>query len=124
MSPQLPSSDCAACSLDEAATDAPVFAELWTSLASLLRSYTVAHGLHTNRHAAVEHTPGRILVRHRKKWLILTRRNALVTWTRDNGAMGTVELTLAGNLRSASQEQPLDLAAEAWAHDIMRESNS
>jgi hypothetical protein len=103
------------------AADSPVFAELWTSLASLLRSYTVAHGLHTNRQAFVEHTPEKISVRHAGNYLILIRRYAIITWMRENGSMGTVELTMAGNLRNASHEESLDLAAEAWAHDIMRE---
>lgn len=124
MTSQLPNSSDAACKLDDAATDAPVFAEIWTSLASLLRSYTVAHGLHTNRQAAIDHTAEKISVRHAEKHLILTRHCARITWTRENGSMGTVELTAAGNLRGPSDEQPLDLAAEAWAHDIMRETRS
>jgi hypothetical protein len=97
-----------------------LYAELWTSLASLLRSYTAAHGLHSNREAAVELTEEEITVRHGKKRLGLHRNHAILTWTRENGSMGTMELTESGTLRSAGHEEAMDLAAEQWAREIMR----
>ena len=96
-----------------------LWAELWTSLASLLRSYTAAHGLHSNREAAVELTEEKITVRHGQKWLRLERNYAILTWTRENGTMGTLELTEAGTLRSGTHEEAMDLAAEQWARDLM-----
>ena len=99
-----------------------LFAELWTSLASLLRSYTAAHGLHTKREAAVELTEDKITVIHNEKWLRLIRSNSSVTWTRENGRMGTLELTEAGTLRGDNGEEAMDLAAEQWARDLMLDS--
>ena len=45
--------------------------ELWVSLASLLRSYTAAHGLNGNRQATVELGEEQIMVRHGETWLDL-----------------------------------------------------
>ena len=100
-----------------------LWAELWTSLASLLRSYTAAHGLHSKREAAVEVTEETITARHGEKWLRLDRNHAILTWTRENGTMGTMELTESGTLRSATNEEAMDLAAEQWARELMLESH-
>ena len=98
-----------------------LWAELWISLASLLRSYTAAHGLHLKREAVVELTDEQITVRHGEKWLRLIRRSTqIVTWTRENGTMGTLELTESGTLRSSTNEEAMDLAAEQWAREIMQ----
>ena len=43
---------------------ARLYLELWVSLASLLRSYTAAHGLNGDRQATVELGEERITVRH------------------------------------------------------------
>lgn len=95
-------------------------AELWISLASLLRSYTAAHGLHQKHEAVVEMTEETIIVSHGEKWLRLTRQHANLTWTRENGSMGTLELTESGNLRSETHDEAMDLAAEQWAREIMQ----
>jgi len=97
-----------------------LYSELWTSLASLLRSYTAVHGLHSKREAAVELTEKEITVFHKEKWLRLERNHAILTWARENGNMGTLELTESGTLRSETQEEAMDLAAEQWARDLMR----
>ncbi len=93
--------------------------ELWVSLASLLRSYTAAHGLNGNRQATVELGEERITVRHGNAWLQLERQGSIVTWHRDNGENGTLELTEAGCLRAAGHEEEMDMAAEAWARELM-----
>ena len=80
-------------------TPEQVHVELWVSLASLLRSYTAAHGLNGNRQATVELGEDKILVRHGDDWLDLTRSGATVTWLREDGRTGTLELTEAGTLR-------------------------
>jgi hypothetical protein len=103
-----------------AATDSRVFAELWISLASLLRSYTAVHGLHGNRRATVEAVQEEISVRHGEKWLLLKRDVARVTWTRENGSSGKMEITETGRLRDGMNEEEMDLAAEAWARELMR----
>jgi hypothetical protein len=93
--------------------------ELWVSLASLLRSYTAAHGLNGNRQATIELGEDKILVRHGDDWLDLTRSGATVTWLRENGRTGTLQLTEAGTLRGETNEEDMDMAAEAWARELM-----
>ncbi len=98
-----------------------LWAELFSSLGSLLRSYTAVHGLHLKREASVDLAGEEMTVRHDKKWLRLTRNHAILTWTRENGIMGTLELTEAGTLRSSIREEAMDLAAERWARELMLE---
>jgi cell division inhibitor SulA len=96
-----------------------LFTELFASLASLLRSYTALHGLPTKREAAIEQSEDKITVIHNEKWLRLTRSHAILTWMRENGTMGTLELTKSGTLRGDNSEEAMDLAAEQWARDLM-----
>ena len=101
-----------------------VYVELWVSLASLLRSYTAAHGLNGNRQATVELGEERILVRRGDQWLDLHREGAKVLWQREDGSNGSLELTAAGQLANAASPESdveMDMAAEAWARDLMRE---
>jgi hypothetical protein len=105
--------------------------ELWVSLASLLRSYTAAHGLNKKRQATVELGEERITVRHGNAWLDLERNGALVHWKREDGAAGMMELTEAGRLRTGrigadgmevtrgDREEEMDMVAEAWARELM-----
>jgi hypothetical protein len=97
-----------------------VFREIWLSLASLLRSYTALHGLADNRQALVESDDEKIVVRHGGKWLSLVRYGAIVSWTRENGSGGRIEICESGRLRSGTSEEEMDLAAEAWARELMR----
>ena len=97
-----------------------VYAELWVSLASLLRSYTAAHGLNGKRQATVELGEERILVRHGEQWLDLQRSGATVSWQREDGTAGKLEFTEAGRLRGESEEEEMDMAAEAWARELTR----
>ncbi len=101
-------------------TAAQLYAELWVSLASLLRSYTAAHGLNGDRQATVELGEERITVRHAEKWLDLQRSGKRVNWLRENGSSGVLELTEAGTLQSKTGEEEMDIAAEAWARELMR----
>ncbi|MGA2217621.1 MAG: transcriptional regulator [Terracidiphilus sp.] len=101
-------------------TPEQVQVELWVSLASLLRSYTAAHGLNGNRQATVELGEDKILVRHGDDWLDLTRSSEIVTWLREDGRTGTLELTEAGTLRGDTDEEEMDMAAERWARELMR----
>lgn len=101
---------------------AAVYVELWVSLASLLRSYTAAHGLNDNRQATVELGEDRILVRHGEQWLDLRRDGATVDWQRENGSNGTLELTADGRLHDETgteEDVEMDIAAEAWARELM-----
>jgi hypothetical protein len=123
-----------------------LYGELWVSLASLLRSYTAAYGLNGNRQATVELGEERILVRHGDDWLDLKRNGGSVDWTREDGSAGTLEFTEAGTLRPVPPwspsarnqghpdfeartgtflqedgEEEMDMAAERWARELMRE---
>lgn len=102
-----------------------VYAELWISLASLVRSYTAVHGLSGNRQAVVESDEDLIVAWHGEKRLELRRMGAAVSWMRENGSSGRLELTAAGQLRTATangvNEEEMDMAAEAWARELMRE---
>ena len=97
-----------------------LYVELWVSLASLLRSYTAAHGLNGDRQATVELGENQITVRHGNAWLDLKRNGPCVSWSRDTGQNGMLELTEAGKLRSTTGEEEMDMVAEAWAREMMR----
>ena len=97
-----------------------LYVELWVSLASLLRSYTAAHGLNGNRQATVELGEERIIVRHGDKWLDLARDSAQITWQREGGRRGTMQLTEAGRLRTDAGEEEMDMVAESWARELMQ----
>ena len=97
-----------------------LYIELWTSLASLLRSYTAAHGIHNNRYATVETTEEKITVSFEERLLSLHRDGAIVTWTRENGGSGGFVISEAGRLRGETSEEEMDMAAEAWARELMR----
>lgn len=102
-------------------TTAQLYVELWVSLASLLRSYTAAHGLNGNLQATVELGEERITVRHGNAWLELERRGARINWRREDGRNGSLELTETGRLRTGEHEEEMDMAAEAWARELMHE---
>ena len=97
-----------------------LYVELWVSLASLLRSYTAAHGLNGDRQATVELGENQITVRHGNAWLDLKRNGPCVSWSRDTRQNGMLELTEAGKLRSTTGEEEMDMVAEAWAREMMR----
>jgi hypothetical protein len=97
-----------------------LWGELWVSLASLLRSYSAVHGLNRKQQAAVEWGEEWIVVRYGEEWLELRRRGATVSWKREDGQSGVQELTETGRLRSAEGEEEMDLAAEAWARELMQ----
>ena len=102
----------------ELTNDVP--AELWVSLASLLRSYTALHGLSGNSQAEIEQNEQRILARHGDRWLELRRSGTTVKWKREDGRERTLELTDTGRLRSEAGEEEMDMAAEGWARELMQ----
>ena len=104
------------------------------SLASLLRSYTAAHGLNGDRQATVELGEERITVRHGDHWLDLKRDQSKIEWQREDGKNGMLELTESGRLKSIfpvlsrenvertghPTEEEMDIVAEQWARELMR----
>jgi hypothetical protein len=105
------------------ADSAQLYVELWVSLASLLRSYTAAHGLNGSRQATVELGEDRILVRHGDDWLDLERTDRAIIWQREDGRQGKLHFTEHGRLREVdsehSGEEEMDMAAERWARELM-----
>ena len=100
-----------------------LYAEFWVSLASLLRSYTAAHGLNGNRQATVELGEEKILVRHGVDWLEIRRNGAKMDWQRADGSAGKLTFTEDGQLHDESgfsQDIEMDIAAEAWSRELMR----
>jgi hypothetical protein len=104
-----------------AINSAQLYVELWVSLASLLRSYTAAHGLNGSRQATIELGEEQILVRHGDDWLDLNRKGAQVNWQREDGRTGSLEFTEHGRLHEAGAgEEEMDMAAERWARELMQ----
>ncbi len=98
--------------------DPALYAEFWIPLASLLRSYTAAYGLQGGGHADVEADEKHITVRYGSRWLELQRMGGTIAWTREDGRNGTLELTEHGRLRGTGEDE-MDMAAEAWARELM-----
>lgn len=106
--------------------DQQLWPELWVSLASLLRSYTAAHGLNLREQATVELGENQIIVRAADRWLKLDRHNAEIIWARENGSKGLMRFTMEGKLlthvgdpQHEDDEEEMDMQAEAWARDLM-----
>jgi hypothetical protein len=117
----------------EAAT---LYAELWVSLASLLRSYTALHGLNRKQQATVELGEDLITVRAGEKWLRLARHDADFVWSREDASRGLMRFTIDGRLETRVGEEGLDatldtqgaeeqgleemdMQAESWARELM-----
>ena len=101
--------------------------ELWVSLASLLLSYTAAHGLNRKQQATVELGEETILVRAGDRWLNLARHQAEIIWSREDGAKGLMRFTMEGKLETHvgheehhDKEEEMDMQAEAWALELMQ----
>ncbi len=99
--------------------------ELWTSLASLLRTYTAAHGLNRKEQAMVELGEEHIVVRISDRWLRLDRSDSEVFWARENGNQGRMQFTIEGKLKALvgqqdQSEEEMDMQAEAWARELMQ----
>jgi hypothetical protein len=104
---------------------APLYAELWISLASLLRSYTAAHGLNRKEQAMVELGQEHIVVRIGERWLRIDRSESEVIWARENGNQGRMQFTIEGRLKTQvgkedHTEEEMDMQAEAWARELMQ----
>jgi hypothetical protein len=90
--------------------------ELWTSWASLLRSYAAAHGLNSTQHAVVEVSADEIILRVGGRWLRFTPTQM----HHSDEAPQPFTLTEDGNvvLNNAPPEE-MDFAAEHLARDMM-----
>ena len=95
--------------------DPRVYRELWTSWASLLRSYTAAHGLSSPHHAVVEVGPDEILLRVNARWLRFTH-NAVAD---SRGGTQTFSLEEDGTAKLNGVAEDMDMAAERLAREMM-----
>jgi hypothetical protein len=82
--------------------DSKLHTELWTSWASLLRSYAAAHGLNSTHHAVVEVSANEITLQH--------SGHPPQPFTLNEN--GTVTL-------NHQPEQEMDIAAEQFARELL-----
>jgi hypothetical protein len=92
--------------------------ELWTSWASLLRSYAAAHGLNSRHHAVVEVGADEITLRVASRWLRFS--HDLVEDS--EGHRTSFSLEEDGTVKLNGITQEMDLAAEQLAREMMSES--
>ena len=90
--------------------------ELWTSWASLLRSYAAAHGMNSLHHAVVEVSADEITLRVNDRWLRFTSS----TVQHSNDAPQAFTLTEDGNVRiNNGPPEEMDMAAERLARKML-----
>ena len=90
-------------------------AELWTSWASLLRSYAAAHGLNSRHHAVVEVGADEITLRVGSRWLRFTHE----TLQDSEGNQTGFSLQEDGTVKLNGIAEEMDLAAERLAREMM-----
>jgi hypothetical protein len=90
--------------------------ELWTSWASLLRSYAAAHGLNSTHHAVVEVSATEITLRVNNRWLHFTPRDL----QHSGQASCPFTLTEDGCVRiDSGPTEEMDIAAERLAREML-----
>lgn len=89
--------------------------ELWTSWASLLRSYSAAHGLGSEQHAVVEVSEDRVTVRYGMRWVSFTA----TAFEKSDGRLVPFSLTEDGKARLGGVEEEMDIAAEQVARELI-----
>ena len=98
--------------------DPRLHTELWTSWASLLRSYAAAHGLNAAQHAVVEVSADQITLRVGPRWLRFTPSAV----EHSQQAPQSFRLNEDGTVTLAEgPEEEMDLAAERFARELLAE---
>ena len=100
----------------EAAMDPRLRTELWTSWASLLRSYAAAHGLNSKHHAVVEVGADEITLRVASRWLRFTHE----TIQDSENNQTDFRLQEDGTVKLNGITEEMDLAAERLAREMMQ----
>ena len=100
----------------EAAMDPRLRTELWTSWASLLRSYAAAHGLNSRHHAVVEVGAEEITLRVANRWLRFTHD----TIQDSEGNQSAFSLQEDGTVKLNGTTEEMDLTAERLAREMMQ----
>jgi hypothetical protein len=96
--------------------EARLRAELWTSWASLLRSYAAAHGMNSTHHAVVEVGAEEITLRVASRWLRFTHE----TMESSDGSRSTFNMQEDGTVKLNGIAEEMDLAAERLAREMMQ----
>jgi hypothetical protein len=90
--------------------------ELWTSWASLLRSYAAAHGLNSAQHAVVEVSADEITLRVGSHWLSTTATEL----RRNDGPPVSFAIHENGTISiDGAPEEEMDMAAERLAREML-----
>src|SRR5580700_9781556 len=100
----------------EAAMDPRLRTELWTSWASLLRSYAAAHGLNSRHHAVVEVAAEEITLCVGARWLRFTHEE-LQDSEGQQSPFGWQEV---GTVKLNGVAEDMDVAAERLAREMMQ----
>jgi hypothetical protein len=90
--------------------------ELWTSWASLLRSYAAAHGLNSRHHAVVEVGAEEITLRVSSRWIRFTHE----TIQDSEGNQTGFSLQEDGTVKLNGTTEEMDLTAERLAREMMQ----
>ena len=90
--------------------------ELWTSWASLLRSYAAAHGLNSRHHAVVEVGGDEITLRVGSRWLRFTHE----LLQDSDGRSSPFSMQEDGTIKINGTAEEMDLAAERLAREMMQ----
>ena len=96
--------------------DARLRVELWTSWASLLRSYAAAHGLNSRHHAVVEVDADEITLRVASRWLRFTHEALEFS----DGNRSAFNMEEDGTVKLNGVTEEMDLAAERLAREMMQ----
>src|ERR1700755_2931190 len=100
----------------EAAMDPRLRTELWTSWASLLRSYAAAHGLNSRHHAVVEVGADEITLRVGSRWVPFTPD----TIQDSGGTSASFSMQEEGTVKLTGIAEERHLAAERLAREMMQ----
>ena len=96
--------------------DKVLHTELWTSWASLLRSYAAVHGLNAPQHAVVEVSADEITLRVGPRWLHFSATEVEESY----GPTRAFHLNENGTVTlDTDPEEEMDIAAERFAREIM-----
>ena len=90
--------------------------ELWTSWASLLRSYAAAHGLNSNNFAVIEYGADEILIRFGGRWTRFTHTEL----ESSSGIKSVFALNEDGTITLDGKIDEMDFAAERITRELMQ----
>ena len=99
--------------------DAKLHTELWTSWASLLRSYAAAHGLNAKQHAVVEVSADEIMLRVGSRWMRFTAYQLEFNDDRPVSFALNEDGTVSAG---GAPKEEMDMAAERFARDMLQRS--